>query len=325
MRGRSGQRDMEQGTDSVWSKSQERSNRLRCYICQSKEHLKRDCPRECRVRGTCKIPVQTRDGSSFVLNNVRQEQVIKGSLVVSSETRRANCVYAHNSQAVTMKTIKARKQLGEYQTRWMINTGTSSVQVLQGAEFQVEPQEDHKFEVESHGNVNHVVDLQEVQTQDLIYHHSARDKEQHLTWDLFSYKEDNNDDAFYGCYSGPKEYQVVWMRLDIASASVDMLNEFDYGLQTDVYGFVNFDYAMGRSITRYGLMIQGCAVSWEAKFQHMWVFSTTEAEYVTLTETVKEATWLKGLLTESETELKLVAVVATGAFIKAGPWFEIPA
>ncbi|GKD38784.1 zinc finger, CCHC-type containing protein, partial [Tanacetum coccineum] len=45
VRGRSGQRGMEQGTDSVWLKSQGISNKLGCYICQSEEHLKRDCPR----------------------------------------------------------------------------------------------------------------------------------------------------------------------------------------------------------------------------------------------------------------------------------------
>ncbi|GJT66794.1 zinc finger, CCHC-type containing protein [Tanacetum coccineum] len=36
-----------------------------------------------------------------------------------------------------------------------------------------------KFEVEPHGNVDHVVGSQEVQTQDLIYYHSTRDTEQH--------------------------------------------------------------------------------------------------------------------------------------------------
>nr|GFB58504.1 zinc finger, CCHC-type [Tanacetum cinerariifolium] len=45
VRGRSVEGDMEQGTYSAQSKSQERSSRLRCYICQSNEHLKRDCPR----------------------------------------------------------------------------------------------------------------------------------------------------------------------------------------------------------------------------------------------------------------------------------------
>nr|GEZ23615.1 hypothetical protein [Tanacetum cinerariifolium] len=89
VRAKSSQRDMEQGTYSAWSKSQGKSSRLMCYICQSKKHLKRDCPRynykksqgfvvsgseadgECRVRGTGKVRVQMRDGSSFVLNNVR--------------------------------------------------------------------------------------------------------------------------------------------------------------------------------------------------------------------------------------------------------------
>ncbi|GKG08706.1 hypothetical protein Tco_0334538, partial [Tanacetum coccineum] len=36
----------------------------------------------------------------------------------------------------------------------------------------------------------------EVQTQDLIYYHLARDREQHSAWELFSYKEDSNEAAF---------------------------------------------------------------------------------------------------------------------------------
>ncbi|GJT64964.1 hypothetical protein Tco_1016444 [Tanacetum coccineum] len=74
--------------------------------------------------------------------------------------------------------------------------GTGSVQVLQGVEFEVKPQKDHTFEVEPHGNVDHVVGSQEVQTQDLIYYHPARDREHHLAWELFSYKEDINEAAF---------------------------------------------------------------------------------------------------------------------------------
>nr|GFC45339.1 zinc finger, CCHC-type [Tanacetum cinerariifolium] len=65
---------------------------------------------------------------------------------------------------------------------------------------------------------------------------------------------------------GSREYQMVCTRLDIASVDVGMLDKFDHGLQTDVQVFVDFDYAMGRSITImsrsitvYGLMILGCA------------------------------------------------------------------
>ncbi|GJY92086.1 hypothetical protein Tco_0507868 [Tanacetum coccineum] len=73
---------------------------------------------------------------------------------------------------------------------------TTSVKVLQGVEFEVEPQEDHTFVVEPYGNADHLVGSQEVQTQNLIYYHSARNKEQHSAWELFSYKEDSNEAAF---------------------------------------------------------------------------------------------------------------------------------
>ncbi|GJY84918.1 hypothetical protein Tco_0498944 [Tanacetum coccineum] len=86
---------------------------------------------------------------------------------------------------------------GEYK-KTFIGSGVDmgSMKVLQGVEFEVELQEDHTFEVEPHGNVDHVAGLEEVQTQDLIYYHLARDREQHSTHELFSYREDNNEAAF---------------------------------------------------------------------------------------------------------------------------------
>ncbi|GKC99866.1 retrotransposon protein, putative, ty1-copia subclass, partial [Tanacetum coccineum] len=42
-----------------------------------------------------------------------------------------------------------------------------------------------------------------------------------------------------------------------------------------------------------------------------------EAEYMALTEAVKEAIWLKGLAVESGFELKIVAGIPTGALLKA--------
>ncbi|GKA64538.1 hypothetical protein Tco_0764245 [Tanacetum coccineum] len=56
---------------------------------------------------------------------------------------------------------------------------------------------------------------------------------------------------------GSQEYQVVCTRPDIASAGVDMLDGFDRGLQTHVQVFVDFDYAMGRSINVMGSSIKG--------------------------------------------------------------------
>ncbi|GJX71921.1 zinc finger, CCHC-type containing protein [Tanacetum coccineum] len=91
------------------------------YITYKRDYLV-DFKEECRVRGTGKVQVQMRDGSSFVLDNIRKIKVIKGSLVVLSGTRRANCVYTLDGQAVTRNTLKGRKQLGEYQTGWKIKT-----------------------------------------------------------------------------------------------------------------------------------------------------------------------------------------------------------
>nr|GEV52706.1 putative receptor-like protein kinase At4g00960 [Tanacetum cinerariifolium] len=82
---------------------------------------------------------------------------------------------------------------------------------------------------------------------------------------------------------GSQEYQVICSRPNITTASVDMLDGFDRGLQINVQVFVDFDYAIGRpitvmsrSITGYGLMILGCARSLKANLQHLKALSTTE-------------------------------------------------
>ncbi|GJW40853.1 zinc finger, CCHC-type containing protein [Tanacetum coccineum] len=205
---------------------------------------------------------------------------------------------------VTSKVVLYRNmgfnESGEYKKTFIgSGVGTGSMQVLQGDEFEVEPQDGHTFEVEPHGNVDHVVGSQEVQTQDLIYYHPARDREQHSVWELFSIEKtstvarnasavtttmsitgsihqgslsgdcDMEKNGKWSCiYAvGSQEYQMVCMRLDIASADVDQ----------------------------------------------------SQAAYMTLTEASKEAIWLKRLAIESGFELKIVADIATGALSKAIP------
>ncbi|GJY07677.1 zinc finger, CCHC-type containing protein [Tanacetum coccineum] len=435
------------------------------------------------------------DGGNILLGDGRECHIRVDRYVsklrrnlISLGTRRANCVYTLDGQAVIRKTLKGRKQLGGYQTGWKIKTGnvldscnqrstqqctksgvpkhlgvariqqqnglveetnvTLSAKVryfliqsslsmvfwaedttmstylvnrspsstiefrtpidmlryewlsaLEGVEFEVELQEDHAFEVEPQGNVGHIAGSKEVQTQDLLDYHSARDREQHLARELFGYREYNNEAAFavaeaekiyahesltfnntvackviskwkaglkddmdarsvagnavttamaitgsihqaeiwatkglldkakemylvwrssrirvgslsgdcdvekngkWSCiYAvGSQEYQMVCMRLDIASADVGMLDKFDRELQTNVQVFVDFDYAMRRSITAMGRSI---------------------TSYMTLIEAAREVIWLKGLIIESGVELKLVAVFATGALSKAIP------
>ena len=67
-------------------------------------------------------------------------------------------------------------------------------------------------------------------------------------------------------------------------------------------GYVDSDYAGDlnrmRSLTGYMFFLDGCLVNWKASLQHVVVLSTTEAEYTAATEAVKEALWLRGLITQ---------------------------
>ncbi|GJY11933.1 hypothetical protein Tco_0381242 [Tanacetum coccineum] len=165
--------------------------------------------------------------------------------------------------------------------------------------------------------------------QTLLKGHSTLSLEDSLSMD---HDVEKNGKRSYIYAVGSQEYQMVCTKPDIASADVDMLDRFDRGLPTNVQVFVDFDYAMGRSITvmsrsitRYGLMILGCAGSLKANLQHMEALPTTEAGYMMFTEAWKKEIWLKGLLTESGYELNLVADIATGALVKGGSRSEVPA
>ncbi|GKC59405.1 zinc finger, CCHC-type containing protein [Tanacetum coccineum] len=258
---------------------------------------------------------------------------------------------------------------GEYKkTLIESGVGTGSMQVLHGFEFEVEPLRDHTFEVEPQENVDQgaedsneaaftVAAVEKIEkavttaTAIIGSMHQAesglprvcwlKQREIYLVWRSSGIRVDSlsgdydvkkNGKLSYIYAVGSQEYQVACTRPGITSTSVDMLDGFDHGLQTNVQVFVDFDYAMGRSINvmsrsikRYGLMILGCAGSLKANLQRMEALSTTEAGYMTFTEPWKKEIWLKGLLTESGYELRLVAGIAIGALVKGGSRSKVPA
>lgn len=67
-----------------------------------------------------------------------------------------------------------------------------------------------------------------------------------------------------------------------------------------IQGYCDSDYAGDRdrskSLTGYVFTIGGNVVSWRSCLQPVVALSTTEVEYLALTEAVNEAIWLKGLL-----------------------------
>lgn len=77
-----------------------------------------------------------------------------------------------------------------------------------------------------------------------------------------------------------------------------------YGSDTQclVTGYSDSDYAgdvdSRRSMTGYVFTLGGSVVSWKATLQPTVTLSTTEAEYIALTEAAKEGIWLKGLVND---------------------------
>lgn len=69
-----------------------------------------------------------------------------------------------------------------------------------------------------------------------------------------------------------------------------------------ITGFVDSDFAgcldSRKSLTGYVFTAYGTAISWKASLQKVVALSSTEAEYIALTEAVKEAMWLCGLAEE---------------------------
>ena len=75
----------------------------------------------------------------------------------------------------------------------------------------------------------------------------------------------------------------------------------DYGDEFTLQGFSDADYGSTedrRSVSAYLYMLYGGAISWMAKKQSTVALSTTEAEYIALTQAVKESFWIQRILRE---------------------------
>ncbi|XP_031258360.1 secreted RxLR effector protein 161-like [Pistacia vera] len=79
-----------------------------------------------------------------------------------------------------------------------------------------------------------------------------------------------------------------------------------------VDGYANANYIgdVDKRKSTFGFVftLWGNVVSWKSKLQHMVTLSSTESEYVALTEAVKEASWLKGLINELGLEQQTMVI-----------------
>ncbi|KAG8498690.1 hypothetical protein CXB51_005073 [Gossypium anomalum] len=119
----------------------------------------------------------------------------------------------------------------------------------------------------------------------------------------------------YSSAVGSLMYAMVCSRPDYHMQSVQLADiwRIPFGRTEDgVIGYVDADFAgdldRRRSLTGYVFTIGGCAISWKATLQTTVALSTTEAEYMAITEACKEAIWLKGLFSELNEDLQISTV-----------------
>ena len=101
---------------------------------------------------------------------------------------------------------------------------------------------------------------------------------------------------------GKGHWQAVkWILRYLQNAmDVGLTFEQDKSLGKCIVGYCDSDYAgdldKRRSTTGYLFTLTKAPVSWKSTLQSTVALSTTEAEYMAITEAVKEAIWLHGLL-----------------------------
>ena len=111
---------------------------------------------------------------------------------------------------------------------------------------------------------------------------------------------------------GKEHWQAVKWILRYIHNTVDVGLVFEQEDNQSVVGYCDSDFAgdldKRRSTTGYVFTFAKAPVSWKSTLQSTVALSTTEAEYMAITEAVKEAIWLQGLLKELGVEQKSITI-----------------
>lgn len=106
--------------------------------------------------------------------------------------------------------------------------------------------------------------------------------------------------ARFASNPGPAHWEAVKRIFRYLAGTRDLWLSYGEAKRTLV-GYTDADGSMSedrRAISGYAFLIDGGAVSWSSKRQEIVSLSTTESEYVAATHGVKEALWLRSLLSE---------------------------
>ncbi|XP_031261280.1 secreted RxLR effector protein 161-like [Pistacia vera] len=105
--------------------------------------------------------------------------------------------------------------------------------------------------------------------------------------------------------SNPGIEHWVALKWTLRYINITMYIGLDYFKRTpslDLVGYLDSDFARDhdsrKSTTAYYFTLGGNCISWKSQLQPLVALSTTEAEYVAVTDAFKEAIWLQGILKE---------------------------
>ena len=106
---------------------------------------------------------------------------------------------------------------------------------------------------------------------------------------------------------------VVWiLRYLVGTTDYGLIYGAEKHAEVCMEGYVDADYAgdldKRRSLTGFLFMLNGCTINWKASLQSVVALSTTEAEYTTAAKAIKEAIWLKGMVTNLRFGQKQITV-----------------
>ena len=89
---------------------------------------------------------------------------------------------------------------------------------------------------------------------------------------------------------------VMWL-LRYLHGTTEVCLNFSKSGHFEIEGFSDLDYSTDLdkriSVTGYVFQVGGNTVSWRSSLQHVVALSTTEAEYIALSEATKEGLWLR--------------------------------
>jgi len=106
----------------------------------------------------------------------------------------------------------------------------------------------------------------------------------------------------YSSNPGELHWKAVKRILRYLKGTANFALEYNGGSSEKVKGYSDADWAGSlddrRSTTGYVFTMNGAAVTWSSKKQPTVALSTTEAEYMAMTQAAKEAIWIRRFLAE---------------------------